>query len=76
MGYNNFNCSEKIYYEECVNSRNKTSENGLNLNENQNIINNSIKTKRAWLCPHIHKLNYARGKCQNCYSNFYHRSKK
>lgn len=30
-------------------------------------------TKKAWLCPHIYRIHYARGKCQNCYLNFYHK---
>jgi hypothetical protein len=29
--------------------------------------------KKAWLCPHIYRIHYARGKCQNCYLNFYHK---
>ena len=29
--------------------------------------------KKAWLCPHIYRVHYARGKCQNCYLNFYHK---
>jgi len=51
--------------------------NGINKEGNtKQIDKNNMKIRRAWLCPHIHNLNYARGKCQNCYSNFYHKSKK
>lgn len=42
-------------------------------NENSDKKKNSSKVRRAWLCSHIDKINYARGKCQNCYSNFYHK---
>jgi hypothetical protein len=31
------------------------------------------KIKKAWLCPHIYRIHYARGKCQNCYLNYYHK---
>jgi hypothetical protein len=80
MDYRNLNCSKKIYIEESTHSKNNIFvEKGNNIEgnmKNQNIDKNNIKIRRAWLCPHIHNLNYARGKCQNCYSNFYHKSKK
>lgn len=34
------------------------------------------REKKAWLCPHTFKTHYARGKCRNCYLNYYHKVKK
>ncbi len=31
------------------------------------------RVKKAWLCPHSTRVHYARGKCRNCYLNFYHK---
>jgi len=31
------------------------------------------REKKSWLCPHTHKVHYARGKCRNCYLKFYHK---
>jgi len=33
------------------------------------------ETKKAWLCPHVYRENYAKGKCQNCYLSFYNKIK-
>jgi hypothetical protein len=71
------------------NSNKKTSRKTFQENFNLDFINeqtekeepiqkkkgHGIKTKNAWLCPHLYKPNYARGKCQNCYLNHYHREK-
>lgn len=35
--------------------------------------NKDEKSKKSWLCPHIDKAHYARGKCRNCYLNSYHK---
>jgi hypothetical protein len=31
------------------------------------------RSKKAWLCIHVNKAHYARGKCRNCYLNFYNK---
>lgn len=46
----------------------------INMGVNKNKL--SLNKKKAWLCEHINRTHYARGKCQNCYLNFYHRQSK
>jgi hypothetical protein len=31
------------------------------------------ENKKAWLCAHVYKNHYARGKCRNCYLNHYNK---
>ena len=40
-----------------------------------NCYHKQGREKKAWNCEHTNRAHYAKGKCQNCYLNFYHKVK-
>lgn len=52
-----------------INKKNETKKNSKSKNKK------NLQNKKAWLCPHVYRENYAKGKCQNCYLSFYKKIK-
>ena len=79
MPYNAFNFLNNMNNFGKINSPGEFNKLMKDININLDIpgppakIQQKDKSKKAWLCPHIYRIHYARGKCQNCYLNFYHK---
>ncbi len=58
---------------ECSQKEEKNSFDKKFLNKKSASTLREEKSKKSWLCPHVDKAHYARGKCRNCYLNSYHK---